>query len=234
MRTPSVSGRALVLLVAAAVAVAAAVTLDAARLGEGREAARDLAVSSASYRWPVYTLRDWTDFADQLSVLRIESERQLPRSQDVVATGEGTVGRMVTARIEETLWRSPGSPTAPERITFGTWGWVAKRETLIPTTDSSSDRLAVGDRVLAALLLTPEGSWAPLSPSSTIRLVAGRTLFAARRRRSLPALAGALDGITPRAAADRLAAVEPRPDGAAFRRLDADERARALAAGLGG
>jgi hypothetical protein len=230
MRRPSVSGRALVLLVAAGVAVAAAVALGVTRLGESRETARDLAMSSASYRWPVDTLRDWTDFADQLSVLRIESERQLPRSQDVVATGEGMVGRMVTARIEETLWRSPGSPAASGRITFGTWGWVAKREALIPTVDSSSDRLEVGDRVLAALLLTPEGSWAPLTPSSTIRLVDGRTVFAARQRRSLPALAGALDGITPRAAADRLAAVEPRPDAAALRRLDPDERARELAA----
>jgi hypothetical protein len=109
------------------------------------------------------------------------------------------------------------------------WGWIAKGDRLIPAVDSDSHRLEVGDRVLVPLLLTPEEIWAPVTPSSTIRLVDGRTMFAGRQRRSLPELAAALDGVTPRAVADRLAAVEPRPNADALRRLDADERARALA-----
>jgi hypothetical protein len=222
------SRRAFVLLVAVGVTTAAAVALGVARLGESGET-RDLALSSASYRWPVETLRDWADFADQLSVLRIESEIQLPRSPEEVASGEGPVARKVTVRIEETLWSNTGSPTAKGTISFVTWGWIAKGEKLIPATDSSSERLEVGDRVLAPLMFV-DGSWGPLAPSTTMKLVNGRTAFVDRQRRSLTTLATRLDGVTPRQVADALAAVESRPDAAALRRLHPDERARRLAA----
>jgi hypothetical protein len=219
--------RTVVLLVALGV-TAPAVALGVARLGESSET-RDLALSSASLRWPVDTLRDWADFADQLSVIRVESEAQLPRSPEEVASGEGPVARKVTARIEETLWRSPGSPAAPGAFSFVTWGWIAKGERLIPAGDSSSHRLEVGDRVLAPLMFV-DGSWGPLAPSTTMKLVDGRTAFVDRQRRSLTALSDRLDGVTPRQVADALAAIEPRPDAAALRRLHPDERARRLAA----
>jgi hypothetical protein len=228
--TRPVSRRRVASILIAGLAAVTAVALGSARLGESTGAPSSPAsVSSASYRWPVETLRDWTDFADQLSVIRIESERQLPRSRAVTETGEGMVGREVTARIVETLWRHPGSSVVEGVITFGTWGWTAKGERLTPMTDSSSGRLEVGDRVLAPLMLV-DGSWAPLTPSSTIELVEGRTAFAPRQRRAFAELAGRLDGVSPRAVADALAAVEPRPDAAALRRLHPDERARRLAA----
>jgi hypothetical protein len=221
-----VSRRALVLVVAAGV-VAVVAALGVARVGESREAVRSSAATSSSLRWPVETLRDWADFADQLSVLRIESELEMPRTPEELASGEGPVGRKVTARVEETLWRNPGSPAAPEAITFIAWGWLAKGNRLIPTTDEDSHRLEVGDRVLAPLMFV-DGSWGPLAPSTTVKLVGGRTVFADRR--SSTVLAARLDGVTPRTVADALAAVAPRPDAAALRRLHPDERARRLTA----
>jgi hypothetical protein len=224
------SKSALVLLLVAGVTAAAAAALGVARYTGGSEDSRAIVVGSSSYRWPVETLRDWADYADQLSVLSIESEKQLPRSREDVARGEGPVGRTVTAQIEETLWRNPGSSAVEGEITFATWGWIAKGDRLIPAVDSDSHRLEVGDRVLVPLLLTPEKVWAPVTPSSAIRLVDGRTVFAGRQRRSLPELAAALDGVTARSVADRLASVQPRPNADALRRLDPDERARELAA----
>lgn len=215
-----------------AVAVASVVVvLSVMRsLSDETESARSIVTGSASTRWPVDTLRDWADFGDQLSIIRIESEAQLPLSQHVVENGEGVVARNVTARIEQTLWRNSGSPQVEGAITFGTWGWVAHDGVLTPATDDSSIRLEVGDRVLAPLLLTPEGSWGPLAPGSVVLIVNGRTAFADRQRREFPELAKSLDQRTPQDVATLLASVPPRANAAALRRLDPDERARALAA----
>lgn len=194
------------------------------------ELTRSGVTGSASTRWPIDTLRDWADFADQLSIIRIESEAQLPSSQSVVENGEGVVPRTVTARIEQTLWRNSGSPQVEDVITFGTWGWVAHDGVLTPATDDTGVRLEIGDRVLAPLLLTPEGEWGPLAPGAVVPIIKGRTAFADRQRRSFPELAKILDQRTPEDVANLLASVPPRANVAALRRLDPDARARVLAA----
>lgn len=221
--------RKIVYAVLVAGAMAAVVGVARAFVGGDAVPARTVVVASASTRWPADALRDWADFADQVSVLRVVSEKQLPPTEDVVATGEGLVGRSVTARIESTIWRNPGSPAVDGVVTFTTWGWVAHDGQLTPMVDSSSVRIEVGDRVLAPLLLAPEGAWAPLSPGSVIHLVGGRTAFADPQRRSAPQLAETLGGRTPNDVGELLASTPPRPDASALRRLDADARATELA-----
>lgn len=212
-----------------AVASVVAVLATVRSLSDEAASSGSIVTGSATTRWPVDTLRDWADFADQLSIIRIESEEQLPLSQHVVDNGEGVVARNVTARIERTLWQNPGSPHVDGVITFGTWGWVAHDGVLTPATDDSSVRLEVGDRVLAPLLLTPEGSWGPLAPSTVVPIINRRAAFGDLQRRSSPELANALDGRMPEDVAALLASVPPRPNAAALRRLDADARARELA-----
>jgi len=217
-------------LYAAVAAMAVVVILAVVRsVSEDAQTTRSPVMGVASTRWPVDTLRDWADFVDQLSIIRIESEAQLSPSESVVENGEGTVPRTVTARIEQTLWRNPGSPRVDGLITFGTWGWVAHDGVLTPATDETGIRLEVGDQVLAPLLLTPEGLWGPLSPGSVVPLANGGTAFAEAQRRSYPELASILDRRTPEDVANLLAAVAPRPNAGALRRLDPDARARALA-----
>jgi hypothetical protein len=213
-------------------AAAAAAALVGARLYEADQPAptRTLVVGSPSLRWPSETIRDWADFADQVAVLHIVSEEELPASADVLENGEGMIGRRVTARVEATLWRNHGSPALERTVSFTTWGWVVHEGVRIPTVDSSSARIEVGDRVVAPLLLAPEGEWAPLAPSAVIKLDRGRMTLNERQRVALPQLSAELNSHQPVAIAELLANTPARPDAAILRRLNADQRAAALAA----
>jgi NDP-sugar pyrophosphorylase family protein len=156
----------------------AAIAFVGARLydGDRAEPARTLVVGSASVRWPSETIRDWADFADEVVVLHVVSEEALPASAEVLENGEGLIGRRVTARVESTVWRNPGSPSLERTVSFTTWGWVVHDGVRIPTVDSSSARIEVGDRVVAPLLMAPEGEWAALAPSAVIKLDRGRMI----------------------------------------------------------
>lgn len=210
----------------------AAIALVGVRLydGDQDQPTRTLVVGSASVRWPSETVRDWADFADEVAVLHVVSEEALPVSADVLENGEGLIGRRVTARVESTLWRNPESPSVDRTVSFTTWGWVVHDGVRIPAVDSSSSRIEVGDRVVAPLLMAPEGEWAALAPSAVIKLDRGRMTFGERQRVALPELTAALDRDPPAAIAELLASTPPRPDAATLRRLNADERAAALAA----
>jgi hypothetical protein len=81
--------------------------------------------ASSSARWPAETLVDWVGFADQVSVLEIVSERQLPLQPEVEAIGEGYVGREVVGRIESTFWRRDRAPMASDTVSLRVWGWIA-------------------------------------------------------------------------------------------------------------
>jgi hypothetical protein len=223
LRRSAVCGATIIVLAVTSFVVARVVSND------GDTANSSSAMDAASTRWPVETLRDWSDFADQLAIIRIEAETKLAPSASVLENGEGLIPRNVRVRIEETLWRNPGSPRAEDVITFGTWGWVVHDGNEVPAVDETGVRLAVGDRVLAPLLLTPEGSWAPLSPGSVLPLTDGLATFAAAQRSALPELAKLLHRRTPQEVASILAAVPPRPNAAALRQLDPDARALALA-----
>lgn len=229
-RTSLRSREVRVLFVLAALAVAAVATLlGATHQSKASNDGAGVVMASASLRWPSYTLRDWVDFADQVAVLRITSEKRMEMAADVRKGGSGYVGRTVTATVEKTLWRSPGSPQVRTSVSFRTWGWALREAKLIPMVDSESVRLGVGDLVIAPLLRSPEGDWAVLAPGAVIQIVGSRTVFAAAQRRAYPELSGRLDDVVPDEVGVALTSTEPSADRSYLRSLDADARARALA-----
>jgi len=48
--------------------------------------------------------RDWISYSDQVSVVTVVSEGELPVDSAVLERGEGSIGRRVTIRIDETIW----------------------------------------------------------------------------------------------------------------------------------
>lgn len=210
------------------VVVLAAVGLALGPDKKGSGTPRQLVVSSASLRWPSRTPRDWVDFADQVSVLRVLSEKQLALEPQVVSTGEGSVGREVTAVIESTVWAYPGSPSISGEVTFRTWGWVLHDGRLTPTVDVHSDRLEVGDRVVAPLIRAPESEWGPLAPSAVIEIIGGRTHLSTSQAAGIPEIRTIFDGKTPDEIASLLRATTPTGNQDDLRKLDPDARVDAV------
>ncbi|MHB1242984.1 MAG: hypothetical protein ACYC1P_06245 [Gaiellaceae bacterium] len=220
-----------ILLGTALATVAAAASFTVALNHGGNEVAdeRTIVVASSSYRWPSATLRDWADFADQVAVLEVVSEEALPPSVAVLENDEGMIGRRVTARVESTVWRNPGSPSVSGTVQFTTWGWAVHEGQRIPMVDTDSIRVEVGDRLLAPLLRAPEGVWAALSPAAVLQLDGDIVVVAPQQTHSIPGIASALHRKASGEAGRLLAETAPRANAASLRRLNADARVAALA-----
>ena len=65
--------------------------------------------------WTTGTLHDWVSFSDQLSVVKVVSERALDDRG-----GLGYVGRGVRIRVERTFWRRPGAARARRALARST------------------------------------------------------------------------------------------------------------------
>jgi hypothetical protein len=117
-------------------------------------------------------LTDWVSYADQVSVFTVVSEEDLPESSDPNVNG-GYFGRAVTLRIEKTIWRRDGAPSADETIRVITWGWSENDSgERRPTVASGGPRLEVGARYVAPLVRAPRdgADWTPLSHGATLPL----------------------------------------------------------------
>lgn len=180
----------------------------------------------ASYpRWPAESLVDWAGFADQVSVISIVSERQLPMEPDVIATGEGLVGRVVGVRIESTVWSRPGAPSVSGTVELPVDGWIAHDHKLIPAAEQDSARPEVGDRAIVPLVQTPQGLWSLLASTAIVPLTARG---AAPVATAAAAGAAKLRGLDVPQVAALLAATRPSSIAAKYQNLDPDARATAV------
>lgn len=217
------SRRARALLVALALAVGVVGGVMAAtRDAESTRAVRTVPTPAASTRWPVETLEDWLTFADQVSTMSVVAERQLPIDERTKRIGEGPVGREVTAVIRSTLWAFDDDRVVRGTIRFRTWGWVLHDGELLPVVPEGEERLEVGDEVVAPLMRTPEGEFAPIAPQTVLQLVDGRIASAeGQAARNLPALRDLHGhGVEELGTLLRRVEVDPR-----LRRLDPQARA---------
>lgn len=189
------------------------------------EAEPQLVIGHGYPRWPAETLVDWVGFADQVSVVTIESERQLSLTPDVVEIGEGYVGREVTARIEKTIWSRPQAASVAGKVRLRVAGWAAHDRELRPFAHGDGPRIEVGERFIAALLKSPEGEWSLLSAGAAIPLRGTGAELIDRQKRALPEIASALDGKDVQAIAKILVEVEPESLASKHSGLDADARA---------
>lgn len=152
-----------------AVAVAAAAAGALALWSDSSPApTRDgsFALIQTTSRWPHETLQDWASYADQLSVISVTDEWELPPPE--VGTTGGYVGRKVTIRVDETLWHRPGAPEAARTFDMFAYGWLETDGARRPITMEGGKRLEVGERYLAPLLLSDDGEWSILGSEALV------------------------------------------------------------------
>src|SRR5665213_817882 len=128
-----------------------------------RHAAGSSSSASTDEKFPSESLSDWVSYAQQVSVVTIVSEAQVPPPQEVWDRQEGYVGRTVTVRIERDLWTAPGVLPLRGDQTMLDWGWLLKGERLTPLTSAMQVGqryvvpLGVSQGKLGSILTTPIG-----------------------------------------------------------------------------
>ena len=214
--------RKLALLAAAAALATVTLTLWAVLPRESSPPSV-LAVDGGSARFPSASLTHWVSYSDQVSVVSVVDEEPLARARD------GYLGRLVTLRIEQTIWRREGAPEAADDIRVLTWGWSVEQGERRPIAPWGGARLEVGSRYVSPLVRAPASGveWTPLADDSvlpldgnvvTTRGILGRSTLLVRR------LAGkSVDEL-----ATMLARARADPVAAKYFHLAPDQRLRAV------
>lgn len=102
---------------------------------------------------------DWASAADVVVDATVVSEHRLasPVSETEVGTGRRVVGRSVTVKVSEVLWRSPTwSMHDPTTITMNAFGWMRDVDgTMREMAVDGGSRLEVGHSYVLALVWEP-------------------------------------------------------------------------------
>lgn len=216
---------ALVVGVFALVAVTTGVTVTAIR-DEAPAPAPEMVAMQASQSLPSQTLEEWASYADELAVIQVIEERELPPAK--VETTGGYVPRDVTVRVERTLWRRSAAPDpAPATFSFTDLGWLERDGVRVPVGAAGGNRLEVGKRYLAPLVRV-DSDWFPLAPNAQLLLDGDTVTDTVDMGRLTPA-ARRMTHLDVAAAAERLAATPPDPVAKRFADLPPRERFNAAA-----
>ncbi len=213
-----------VIIVSAAISMLLAATIFGLRTDDHTSQAAPLSASNYP-RWPAETLADWVGFSDQVSVLVVTDESKLEPEPQIAETGEGLLGRRITAQVQSTIWDRPGAPRTSGPLELGVDGWVVHGDSLIPVVPAGSYRVEVGDRVIAALVRTPEGSWSFLSAGAVIPLGLASGPAADRATNLAPPM---FRGKSVPEIRDLIRSSRATPLAAKYQHLDPDARARAV------
>lgn len=178
-------------------------------------------VRSASSRVPDATLTDWVSYGDALAVVEVRSEVRHPIGDEVIESGEGLIGRTVTAQAVEVSWTRVGAPPLPEPLSLETSGWHYKRGEVSTFAIHGEPRLEVGSTYAVLLTLFPEG-WGALA---TIPMTEERVLVPDRS--NAKPWARQVTGMSVASLSRSLRSVEPDPEAA--KRFDLDPESRWLA-----
>lgn len=190
--------------------------------GTGRRSA-----SAALDTTPFDSFSDWVSFADQVSVIRVDSERA---GEDKHPTEDGRgLPRYVKVSVEQTLW-SYGAPDTSLELEADGWQ-VFTDGSRRPINPERGSRLEVGRRYLTAIVRpypNPAGGTHPasvLTASSALPLVDDRV----RTTDDATPFVATLDGLNVAEIKGRLAAAEPDPLSVKYRDLPLPLRIRAMA-----
>jgi len=205
-----------------AAAIVAAAALSGCHAESSPVAEDTYAGAGAESLVPEESLADWVTYASHVSVVTVISEAEMESTPEVVANGEGYVGRTVTLRIERTIWSAPGAAPIEGTVSMTDWGWLLKDGQLRPF---ASGRLEVGGRYLVPFA-NINGNLGSISltaiPVTSANAVATEGMPATGWH--IRDLAGKpLDDLSA-----ALAATTPDPAAAPFMSLPARERAEAV------
>jgi hypothetical protein len=190
---------------------------------------------ASSDRFPSETFTDWVSYSDQVSVFSVVSEEEVwPSPQDLkrdLEQGTGYLGRVVTLRIERTIWRREDAPSAEDTIRVFTWGWALNEdgERRASTAPWGGPRLEVGARYVAPLVRAPRNGvqWTPLSDGATLPLDGDLITTTGIGGNPSP-IAERMEGRSVDALAEILAGTPPDPIAAKYFDLGPDARWQAV------
>lgn len=91
-------------------------------------------VADTQAEFPYETASDVVSYADHVALVTAVSEVEVPAtaSPEPGATGERTIARRVTFRVDGTLWSRPDAPAAPAELSAIWWGWLMRGERRVP------------------------------------------------------------------------------------------------------
>lgn len=100
--------------------------------------------------FPSESLTDWVSYAQQMSVVTVVDEARIEPPARVYEHDEGYVGRMVTIRIDKTVWHADGVDPFPAgtELSYTGFGWHYKDGEYIPF----AQQLDMGERYLMPIV----------------------------------------------------------------------------------
>jgi hypothetical protein len=211
-----------------------AISLAAAACGsdsdQGEDLDAELGVGSevgGSARLPFETLDDWVSYGDAALLVTVASEAEIPATPEELARGEGLVGRRLTVKVDDVIWRHPSSPSPPTAFAFDGYPWELRDGKKLPTAEPGTGWLEVGHQyIVMATRYNPEG-WGPINPAAILNVSEGRVPSAPQ----FPApYAMSLAGKSSSEVARALERATPNPVAEANHALDPDARWRAVSA----
>lgn len=195
------------------------------RGAEGSPDAQGYESDGGSARLPFDRLIDWVSYGDAAVMITVVKAEEVAASPAEVERGEGLIGRRLTVRVNDVLWRHPDASTAPKSFAFDGFPWLLREGERIRTATPQNGWLTVGEQYLAIVTrYKPEG-WGPINPQTVFHLNNGRMPPADEG--SLP-FAKELAGKSPLEIGQVLSRTVPDPAAEANRALDPDARWRAV------
>jgi len=130
--------------------------------------------SGASEVFPSDDLVDWVTYPSQISVVTVVDETEQPPSPLTTTSPSDNVlvNRILTLRIDRTLWSAPGATPEADTVRIEAWGWLIKNDKRVKFGAGDGPRLEVG-RTYMIPLVPFGGGWIPLSFSTVTPVVDG-------------------------------------------------------------
>jgi hypothetical protein len=117
--------------------------------------------------FPQDTPSDVVSYADQVSVVTAVSARELPNdaAPQEAAAGDGMIDRMVTFRIDQTLWHRDGRPALTGTLDAREFGWMLHNFQRTRFKTEGSPWIDVGSRYIMPLA-KDSGQWGAIMPAA--------------------------------------------------------------------
>lgn len=119
------------------------------------------------FAFPTDTLTDWLSYADQVSVVSVVSEKEIPAAPEVLKRGRGEIQRVVALHIDESIWQGGGFIPRGGDLQLSAGGWWQKGSSRVPVSGVCTPRLEVGGRYVMPLAGHRHG-WGPLTSGSVL------------------------------------------------------------------
>jgi hypothetical protein len=104
-------------------------------------------------------LHDLRSFSDAMAIVTAVDE-EIPPPPSGPEGWAGVIGRVVTVRVEEVLWRRPNAPAPRRTFRFHDWGWFGELDNRVPARVCDITRMEIGTRYLAPIARL-HGTWYP-------------------------------------------------------------------------